>query len=199
MPPRSKIAQLPEELRLWLHQALVERAFGDIVPLTEELNAKLKEAGVAVCVGKSAVGAESQKVQRAQSALRATIEAARVMQETAGLDGDALGGATMAMVQSQIFDITLQVREMEAVEDPAEKIDMLGKIALAASRLSRAAVNQDKWQKEVAVSAKAAADKVTKLAKAGGLSTATVHEIRRSILGITTARAIQAAAPQAGA
>jgi hypothetical protein len=197
MPPRSKIAQLPEEMRAWLHRALVERAFGDIVPLTQELNAKLKEAGIAVYVGKSAVGAESQKVQRAQEAMRATLEAARIMQDTAGNQGDVLGGAAMSMVQGQIFEITMQVREMEDAEDPSAKVDLLNKIALAASRLSRASVNQDKWRTEVDKQVKAAADTATKLAQAGGLSPKTVQEIRTSILGINTAAAVQAAKAQA--
>lgn len=196
MAPRSKIAKLPEDMRAWLHRALVERAFGDIIPLTEELNAKLKEAGIAVYIGKSAVGAESQKVQRAQAALRATLEAARVMADTAGNEGDLLGGQVMSMVQSQIFDLTLQVRELEDEEDPARKVDLLGKIALASSRLSRATVNQDKWMAEIKASARAAADKVAKLAQAGGLRPDTVAEIRSSILGIVTAHAVQAAQKQ---
>ncbi|WP_310609222.1 DUF3486 family protein [Limnohabitans sp.] len=193
MPPRSKIAQLPEEFRAWLHRALVERAFGDIIPLTQELNDKLKEAGIAVYVGKSAVGAESQKVQRAQEALRATIEAARIMNETAGNEGDKLGGATMSMVQGQIFELALQVREMQDEEDPSAKIDLLNKVALASSRLSRASVNQDRWRAEVDKQIKAAADTATKLARAGGLSPKTVKEIRQSILGISTARSVSEA------
>ncbi len=193
MPPRSKIAQLPEEFRAWLHRALVERAFGDIIPLTQELNDKLKEAGIAVYVGKSAVGAESQKVQRAQEALRATIEAARIMNETAGNEGDKLGGATMSMVQGQIFELALQVREMQDEEDPSAKIDLLNKVALASSRLSRASVNQDRWRAEVDKQIKAAADTATQLARAGGLSPKTVKEIRQSILGISTARSVSEA------
>ena len=31
MPPRSKIATLPEHLRQWLRKAIVERGHGDIV------------------------------------------------------------------------------------------------------------------------------------------------------------------------
>lgn len=196
MPPRSKIAQLPDDFRKWLHQALVERAFGDIVPLTDELNAKLKEAGIAIYVGKSAVGAESQKVRRAQDALRATTEAAKLISEQGSLEGDVLGGATLALVQSEIFELLLKVRESQDVAEPAERIDLLNDVALAASRLSRAAVNQDRWRSEVDKQVKAAADKATKLAKQGGLSPKTVEEIRSSILGISAARTVQQAKGQ---
>ena len=54
MPPRGKIAQLPDELRAWLHKAIVERGYGDIVALTDDLNALCKEGGVAISIGKSA-------------------------------------------------------------------------------------------------------------------------------------------------
>ena len=196
MPPRSKIAKLPDDMRAWLHRALVERAFGDIVPLTEELNAKLREANIAIYVGKSAVGAESQRVQRAQQSLRSTMEATRLIAETASNDGDQLGAATMAMIQSQIFDITLQVREIADLEDPSDKIAMLNKISLAAARLSRASVSRDKWQHELDLAVQAAADKAGRLAKDGGLSQASVQEIRRSILGIASAQKARDSAAQ---
>jgi hypothetical protein len=190
MPPRSKISQLPAHVREWLHSAFVDRAFGGIEGITAELQAKLREAGVAVYIGKSAVGAESQKVQRAQEALRATTEAARLIAKTASQEGDPLGGATMALVQSEIFELVLKTREAADEVEPGAKIKLLNQVALAASRLSRATVNQDKWRSEVDASARAAADKVTKLAQKGGLQPKTVEEIRRSILGIASAEAV---------
>lgn len=194
MPPRGKIATLPDELRTWLHKAIVERGFGDIVALTEELNALCKAGGVAITIGKSAVGAESQRVKRAQEAIRATTEAARLIAETSPDDADQRSAAAMALVQSEMFDLLLQVREAEGMDDPAERMGMMDKAALALSRLSRARVNQARWAVDVDARAKAAADSVAKLARQGGLSEATVAEIRASILGIVP----QAAAPAAG-
>lgn len=194
MPPRGKIATLPDELRTWLHKAIVERGFGDIVALTEELNALCKAGGVAITIGKSAVGAESQRVKRAQEAIRATTEAARLIAETSPDDADQRSAAAMALVQSEMFDLLLQVREAEGMDDPAERMGMMDKAALALSRLSRARVNQARWAVDVDARAKAAADSVAKLARQGGLSEATVAEIRASILGIVP----QAAGPAAG-
>lgn len=184
MGPRSKIAQLPKEIREWLHKAIVERGFGDIVGLTEELNALCKEGGVAVSIGKSAVGAESQKVKRAQEAIRATTEAAKLIAETSRDDADARGEAVMALITSDLFECLLQAREAETIDDPIARMAAMSEAATAAARLTRARVNQAQWRSQVEAKAKAAAEQVAKLAKKGGLDARTVAEIRASILGI---------------
>lgn len=194
MPPVSKIATLPEELRAWLQRAIVDRGYGDIVGLTEELNAMCKAGGVAITIGKSAVGEESKRVKRAQESIRATTEAARLIAEASPDDADQRSAAAMALVQSEMFELLLDVREAEGVQDPVERMAMMDKAALALSRLSRARVNQARWAVDVSERAKAAADQVSKLARQGGLSEATVATIRASILGI----APQASAPSAG-
>lgn len=184
MPPVGKIAQLPPDLREWLHQTFVKRAFGSIEAITEELNALMKEAGVAITVGKSAVGAESQRVRRAQEAIRATTEAAKLIAESSADPGDSRSAAAMAIVQAEVFDLLLQIRESEEEADPLVRLGVMNEAALGLSRLSRARVNQAKWQDELDIRTKAAADKVSKLAKKGGMDAKTVAEIRASILGI---------------
>ncbi|MCW5657434.1 MAG: DUF3486 family protein [Burkholderiaceae bacterium] len=184
MGPRSKIAQLPEEIRAWLHKAIVERGFGDIVALTEELNALCKQGGVAISIGKSAVGEESKKVKRAQEAIRATTEAAKLIAESSRDDSDSRSEAAIALVQSQVFDLLLELREADDEADPVERMKVMTKVAKSLSEMSRARVNQAKWRTEVEGRAKAAADKVAKLAKKGGMDAGTVAEIRASILGI---------------
>lgn len=183
MPRPSKIAKLPPELRAWLHKAIVKRGYGDIVALTEELNALCKEGGVAVTVGKSAVGVESQRVKRAQEAIRATTEAAKLIAESSPDDGDNRSAAAMAIVQSEVFELLLKFRESEDMDDLA-RMAVMNDAALGLSRLSRSRVNQSRWNVEVTAKAQAAADKVTKLAKKGGMDAKTVAEIRASILGI---------------
>jgi hypothetical protein len=185
MPPVSKIAQLPEDMRAWLHRTLVERAFGDIQGVTDELQAMLKDAGVAMYIGKSAVGAESLKVKRATERIKATTEAARLIAESSRDDGDMRSEAAMALVQGEVFDLLLQVGDADAEEDPAARLGMLSESALALSRLSRARVSQSKWRLEVEAKIKDAADAVAKIAKTGGLQASQVNEIRMQILGIT--------------
>lgn len=184
MPPRSKIAQLPEEIRNWLHKTLVDRAFGDIVGVTAELQDMLRQAGVAMYIGKSAVGAESQKVQRAQEAIRATTEAARLIAEASSDQADHRSEAAMALVQSEVFEMLLQLREAADEVDPAVRLKQMASVAKSVSMLSRARVNQAKWREEVDAKVKAAAEKVAKLAKKGGADPQTIRQIRESILGI---------------
>ena len=196
MPPVSKIATLPDELRAWLHQAIVERSYGDIVGLTDDLNALCKQGGVAITIGKSAVGKESQRIKRAQEAIRATTEAAKLIAESAPDEADHRSAAAMALVQSEVFEMLLKVRESDEIDDPVERLGVMGDAALSLSRLSRARVNQSRWAVEVEQRARAVADKVSKLARKGGLDEATASEIRASILGIPSRGP---AAPAAGA
>lgn len=184
MPPVGKIAQLPQEMRAWLHRAIVERGFGDIVGITEELNALCKEGNVAITIGKSAVGAESQRVKRAQEAIRATTEATRLIADASRDDTDSRSEAAIALVQSQVFELLLELREVDDDGDPVERMKVLTKVAKSLSEMSRARVNQAKWRADVETRAKAVADKAAKLAKKGGMDAKTVEEIRRSILGI---------------
>lgn len=184
MPAPSKIAKLPEDIRAWLHRAFVERAFGDIEGLTAELNAKMKEGGVAITIGKSAVGAESQKVKRAQEAIRATTEATRLIAETSRDDGDTRSEAAIALIQSDVFELLLQVREAEGEVDPVERLKVLTKTAVSLSEMSRARVNQAKWRTEVEARLKAAAEKIDRLARKGGMSAATREEIKAGIMGV---------------
>lgn len=195
MPAPGKIARLPAEVRQWLHRAIVERGFGDIEGLTAELNALCKEGRVAVTIGRSAVGAESQRVKRAQEAIRATTEAARLIAEASADQADTRSEAAMALVQSEVFELMLQVREAGESDDPAARLKVMASIAKSVSMLSRARVNQAKWRDEVEAKVKAAAERASKLLKQGGASPATVRMIREQILGITQ----RAEAPRAGA
>lgn len=185
MPPRSKIAQLPEEIRTWLRQAMIERAFGDIEALTEELNALCKQGGVAISIGKSAVGAESQRVRRAQEAIRATTEAARLIADSSADPGDTRSEAALALVQSEVFEVMLKVRELGDTQDHAAHLKLMANVAKSVATMSRARVNQAKWRDELDARAKAAAERVAKLAKKGGASADTIREIKEHILGIT--------------
>lgn len=193
MPPVPKIAKLPPELRDWLQRTLIERAHGDIQAVTDELQEMLRSAGIAMYIGKSAVGAESLKIKRAQEAIRATTEAAKLIAATASDDTDSRSEAAMAIVQSEVFELLLKVREADDEMDPVERLAVMNDAALGLSRLSRARVNQARWSQEVKERAKSAADAVSKIAKTGGLNASQVSEIRAQILGI--ARKAPAAAP----
>ncbi|ASM75894.1 hypothetical protein VITFI_CDS1529 [Vitreoscilla filiformis] len=185
MPPVGKIAKLPGDIRKWLHQTLVDRAFGDITGVTDELRDMLKQAGISMSIGRSTVGDESARIKRAAEAIKAATEATRLIAETARDDEDTRSEAALALVQTDVFETLMVVRESEAEKDPAARLKLLDKAALTLTRTSRARVAQARWRQEVEERAKAAADAVAKITKTGGLTPEQQNEIRARILGIT--------------
>ena len=184
MPPVGKIARLPEDIRKWLHDTFVERSFGDIVAVTEDLNALMKQGGVAITIGKSAVGNEALKVKRAQEAIAATTRHMQLLADSAKDDADKRGEALNAMVSTELFEALICAREAEVEPDVDKRLGLMNKAALAAARLTTSSVRQRKFRSEVEDRAKAAADKVAKIVKKGGMDAQTAAEIRSQILGI---------------
>lgn len=185
MPRVGKIAQLPPELRERLHKALISRGCGDIVAVTDELNAWIAKEGLATTVGKSAVGKEAQRIRRLQENIRVTTEAARVIAETSRDDGDVRGEALLATIQTDTWNTLLELREADSMDDPLERLKALTKAATGIAETSRARVNQAKWRGEVEAKVKAAAEAAGKLLRKSGASATTIAEIRNGILGIT--------------
>lgn len=168
MPPRSKVAALPAEVKAWLDQALVENNFSGY----EALSAELAERGFSI--GKSALHSYGQNFEERLSALRLASEQARAVVAAAPDEEGAVNEALMRLVQEHLFKLLMSEEG---------KID-LPKVAKAVAELGRASVVQKKWQAEVRAKAEAAASQVEKIAKKGGLDAATVAEIRREILGV---------------
>lgn len=195
VPPVSKIAQLPPDIRDWLHRTFVQRAFGDIESVTAELNDVMKRAGVAISIGKSAVGAESLKVKRAQEAIASATRAMQLIADTAKDEADKRGEALNALVSEGLFEALLLAREAEAEEDPAKRINLMNKAALASARLTTTSVRQRRYRAEVEDKAKAAADAVAQIARAGGMDDALVLDIRSRILGIAQRSVAPVGAP----
>lgn len=168
MPPRSKVGQLPAEVKAWLDQALIENNFSGY----ELLSAELAERGYSI--GKSALHAYGQGFEERLSALKVASEQARAVVAAAPDEEGAVNEALMRLVQEHLFKLLLT---------DGKQID-LPKVAKAVAELGRASVVQKKWQSEVRAKAEAAAAQVEKIAKKGGLNAETVDAIRREILGV---------------
>lgn len=190
MPPVRKIAKLltPAE-RAWLERMFVKRAFGDIEMITAELNELIAARGCKDTIGKSAVGEESQRMRRAQEAIAVATRHMQVIADTARDDADKRGEALNAIVSQNMFEALMDASSAGAERDPAKRIALLNKAALAAGRLTTTSVRQRQWRYQVEERAKAAVDAVTKIAKAGGMKPAQVREIKAQIMGIATANA----------
>ena len=180
MPKRSKVSTLPPDVRAWLDKALAEGNFSGY----EQLEKLLADKGFTI--GKSSLHRYGQQLESRLAAVRASTEAARAIAEAAPDDADLRSAAVMSLVQTDTFNVMVALQEADAEEDPAGRLKLLAKAAEAIAKLSRASVNQKKWEAEVKTRIAAAADAAAKIAKKGGLSVASVDEIRRSILGIST-------------
>lgn len=168
MPPRSKVAALPAEVKAWLDQALAENNFSDYEALAEELT------GRGYAISKSALHRYGQNFEERLSALKIASEQARAVVAAAPDEEGAVNEALMRLVQEHLFKLLMT---------DGDQID-LPKVAKAVAELGKASVVQKKWQAEVRAKAEAAASQVEKIARKGGLDAATVAEIRREILGV---------------
>lgn len=179
MARRSRIDELPDELRRWLERALTDSGFAGY----KELEALLRDKGFAI--SKSAIHRYGQKIERRFAAIKASTEAARLLTEGAADDQDARSEAVIALVQTEMFEAIINMQEAGAEDlDPAERIGLLSSAAKNIATLARASVNQKKFRLEVQARAEAAAANVEKIAKKGGLSPESVQALRREILGI---------------
>lgn len=168
MPPRSKVAGMPAEIKEWLDRALAENNFSDYELLAEELKAR------GYAISKSALHRYGQAFETRLSALKMASEQARAVVAAAPDEEGAVNEALMRLVQEHLFKLLM-----------AEEGEFdLPKVARAVAELGRATVTQKKWQAEVRARAEAAAAAVEKIAKKGGLSAESVDQLHREILGI---------------
>lgn len=180
MAKRSKIAGLPADVKSWLNAALVDGNFSGY----EQLEKLLTDKGFTI--GKSSIHRYGQQLENKLAAVRASTEAARAIAEAAPDDADLRSAAAMSLVQTEIFNVMVALQEAGEESNPEDRLKLMAKAAKPLAELSRASVNQKKWEAEVNNKVKAAADAAERIAKKGGLSATSVAEIRKSILGIAT-------------
>lgn len=156
MPPRSKIETLPEHDRRFVDKALVDAGFSRFEELSELLLAK------GYSISKSSIGRYSKPLERKLAAISASTHAAKIISEQAKDDGNALGGAVMTMVNQQLFDIMVNLQELDldgldsdnpqdvkSAQAVAERRAMvLAKISKALAELNRALQGQKKFYDE---------------------------------------------------
>ena len=170
MPPRSKVANLPKAVKAWLDKALAENSFSEYESLAAELSAQ------GFSISKSALHRYGQDFESKLSALKMASEQARAVVAAAPDEEGAVNEALMRLVQEHLFKILMA---------DGQSFD-LPKVAKAVAELGKASIAQKKWQTEYREKAEAAASRVEKIAKKGGLNQATVDEIRREILGMAS-------------
>src|SRR3990172_11487214 len=94
MGKRSKITQLPREVKAWLDQALIEGNFAGY----QALEADLKSRGYDI--GKSSIHRYGTHLERKLSAIKASTEAARQIAAAAPDDADQRSAAVISLIQT---------------------------------------------------------------------------------------------------
>ncbi len=193
MGRKSSVSRLPAEVKSYIEAMLATGA-----QTLDELIADLRErfpaeAKAGDLPSRSALHRYGSKLDRRLAAIRASTEAAKLIQAQAGDDQDARSEALTALVQTELFEAILALQEADDVDLPegasadeiaSARVDLLSKAARNIATLTRSSIGLKKFQSEVRAKAQAAADTVDKLAKKGGLTADTAAQIRREILGI---------------
>lgn len=173
MPRRSKITQLPPEIKAKFDKLLIEKCFSDY----EGIAAWLQEQGYDV--SRSAAHRYGQEFEEKMAAIKIATEQARAITEAVGDSEGLMGDALTSLCQEKAFQVLVKMQEI----DP-ENIDFT-KLTVAVSKLNRAAVDQKKWQAETKKKAERAVENIE--SKAGAkksLDPETMKIIKEEIYGI---------------
>lgn len=142
MAARSKISQLPDDVRHWLEQALSENGFSQY----KELEALLKNKGFDI--SHAAIHRHGQKLERKMAAIQASTQAAEAIAKAAPDNADHRSAAVIAMIQTSLFDALMDLQEAEGMEAD-ERINTLAKASQGFAKLAVSSVNQKKHEQEV--------------------------------------------------
>ena len=195
MGRKSSIDRLDPEIKAYI-QAMLASGSMTLDELIADLQARYPAAATAGDLpSRSAVGRYGQKLERRLSAIRASTEAAKMIQAHAGDDKDARSEALTAMVQTELFEAILALQEADEVgedgerADPGERVALLSKAAKNIATLTRSSINLKEFQAKVeeATRKKLLAEQEANLqevAKAQGMDEAQVDFWRRKFLGI---------------
>lgn len=175
MPRRSKMATMPPDVRAWIERALIDGQHGGYEQLAEAIKARGYE------ISKSALHREDQRLQRTMSAIKASTEAARQIAAALPDQTDELSQTLIRMVQSEMFDILVQLRESAESGDLQDRLKVLATAIKAASDSARASVTHRRWQDD----AKTKLDAVEKTAEKQGrrLDGETLKAVREALYG----------------
>lgn len=153
MPKRSKIKQLPPEIRQELDRRLVAGGFRDYSALASWL----AEQGFEI--SRSAVHRYGQGVEERIERLKAATDIAVTIADEVGDDAGKVTDAVVRMYQEKIFSALLEMQNV----DP-ESIDIV-KLGRVVAEITRSSISQKKFMAEVKEKAKKAVENIEQKAK----------------------------------
>lgn len=149
MSRKSTIDRLDTEIKAYIQGKLASAGM-TLNELIADLQQRFPAAAQAGDLpSRSAVGRYGQKLERRLAAIRASTEAAKMIQAQAGDDKDARSEALTALVQTELFEAILALQEADDPQANAEdRVAMLSSAAKNIATLTRSSVNLKKFQAE---------------------------------------------------
>ena len=191
MPRPSSIDLLPTDARdalnAWLRDPSITQT-----EATERLHALLDDIGWEQDKPKPSrhsVNRYSQRMEEVGERLRQSRQVAEMWIAKLGAQPQGqVGHLVNEILRTLAFDLSMTMQQGEIDKDSAPEVaKMLKNMAIAMERLEKAASENVKREQEIKQQARAeAAEVAEKVAKQGGLSTDSVQELRRAILGVKT-------------
>lgn len=179
MSKPSKVELMPPNVREWLEKTLIDRSFSGY----KELESLMKEKGFDI--SHAAIHRHGQKLERRLMAIKTSTEACKIIAEVAPDQADHRSAATMALIQTALFDALVDVQEAEECQDPAKKIKLLNGAAIGFSMLVKSSLAQKKWAAEIVAKLDMLEEKAKKDQAKGNksLDLETIQAIREAVYG----------------
>lgn len=174
MPRRSKIINLPPEIKAELDRRLITGGFRDYEGLADWL----QEQGYDI--SRSGVHRYGQEFEAKCEAIKVATEQAKAIVSVVGDDEGDMNEALIRLIQQLSFDILIK-------NEDADIATLLPKMGVMVAKLSKASVDQKKYAAEARKKAlEDAASTVEQTAKQEGVSLETIAKIRRDVLMMAT-------------
>ena len=182
MGRKSTISRLPANVKSYIEGKLAEGRM-----TLDEMIADLHIRFPAVqqsgdLPSRAAVHRYGQKLERRLSAIRASTEAAKIIQAK-----DARSEALTALIQTELFEAILNLQESDDPDmDPGDRVGMLSTAAKNIATLTRSSVNLKQFQAKVEEETRRKLleeqrDKLDALGSKGGVTEDTKKAIREAL------------------
>lgn len=180
MPARSKILQIPLEIKAELDRKIVEGNFCNYDEITAWANERLEEQGLELILSRSGVHRYAKGFEGRLAAIKVATEQARAITDAVGDDEGKLSDALISLVQEKAFDVLINLQ----TDDPEEFARIFPKLGTMVARISRASVNQKKWMAEAKKKAEKAVENIVQKAAKKSLDPETMRIIKEEVYGI---------------
>ena len=175
MPERSRVRQLPPEIRQELDRRLIAGGFSGYRELAGWLQSQGHE------IGRMAVHRHGRALERRIEQIRLASEHAEALVDSSGDESGALADASLRMIQTRFFELLLKAEESGA------EGSSLKDLSAAARALAEAARAGHSIRVERRKAVKEAADEAVRAVQRHSgerLSQQTLDAIRRDVYGI---------------